>query len=162
MKRFYAILIFLGCSFIFSSTSFGADTATITVSVSLQEIISISLTPTSWDIGAISLGQSYESSEFTVSNDGNVAEDINIKATDGAGGWILGTTPGEDTFTLSADVSPYSSYDITISKSDTELISNLALGSSTKFKLKYSSPTSDTKGGGISQNFTIILTATKH
>jgi len=162
MKRFYAILIFLGCLFILSSTSFGADTATITVSVSLQETISISLTPTSWDIGAISLGQSYESSEFTVSNDGNVAEDISIKATDGAGGWTLGTTTGEDTFTLSADVSPYSSYDIAISTSDTAIISNLSSGNSSNFKLQYSSPTSDTKGGGISQNFTITLTAAKH
>lgn len=162
MKRMFLVVVLIAGLFLIYSTSFAANTATITVSVSLQETISISLSPTTWNIGAISLGQNYESSEFTVSNDGNVAEDVSIKGSNGAGGWTLGTTQGADTFTLSADVSPYSSYNITVSTTDTTLVSNLSAGGSSNFKLQYGAPTSDTKGGGVSQNFTITLTATKH
>ena len=161
MKKIVYFILVIGMVLILKN-AYGGSTATISVTVSLEETVSISLDTNTWNIGSISLGATVESSAFTVTNDGNVAEDISIKATNGAGGWTIGTTPGENVFKVAADVEPYSSYDIVLSTTDTVLITNLASGNSKSFKLQYSAPTSDTYGGGVDQSFTITLTATKH
>ena len=136
--------------------------AGISVTVSLVESISISLDTGTWDIGAIAAGSTHESSAFTVTNNGNVTEDISVSATDGDGGWVIGSAAGADTFKLAADVEPYSAYDVVVSGDDTEVATGVAAGAAKAFKLQYSAPTSDTKGGGVSQDFTVTLTASKH
>lgn len=161
MKKVIYLIVVMSM-LLFLKNVYGENTATISVTVSLEETVSISLDTNTWNIGSISLGTTVESSTFTVTNNGNVAEDISIKTTNGAGGWRIGTIPGENVFKVAADVEPYSSYDIVISTTETTLITDLTSGNSKSFKLQYNAPTSDTYGGGVDQSFTITLTATKH
>ncbi|MBN1445409.1 MAG: hypothetical protein JW957_04815 [Candidatus Omnitrophica bacterium] len=162
MKKMLIALCILATCLLGARYAHAGSTASISVTVSMVETISVSIDSGTWNIGAITAESTHESSAFTVTNDGNVAEDISIKAANGAGGWTIGATPGADTFKVAADVSPYSAYDVVLSTSDVSLISNLASAASEEFKLQYSAPISDTKGGGVSQAFTVTLTASKH
>ena len=162
MKKLFVLTAFIaGFALLGATQAQAAGTANISVTVSLGEIISVNLDAGTWPIGSIALSSVTESSAFTATNNGNVTENFAVKTTDAAGAWTIGGTPGANTFKVAADTSPYAAYNITLSTSDATLASSIAPAGTQAFKLQYSAPTSDTKGAGISQNFTVTLTASK-
>lgn len=119
------------------------------------EVVSVSLDRNSWDLTGIHLAETHVAS-FTATNDGNVAIDLNITATDGAGGWTIEPAPGANAFAVDlADPA------IALSKSDQIVATNIAPSYAKNIDLTYNSPTSDTIGNGVSQAFTITLLASK-
>jgi outer membrane protein assembly factor BamB/beta-lactamase superfamily II metal-dependent hydrolase len=126
-----------------------------------RDVLSISLDVPSWGIGSIGIGSVRESVVITASNDGNVNEDFKINGADGAGGWTIQPEIGADKFTVKADTDPYEGYDIQLGTIPTILAPAISVSGTVQFKLQYSAPSSDTKGGGIDQGFTITVTASK-
>lgn len=134
--------------------AWAADTGTITVTVSLQSI-SVSLDTSTWDIGPIALGGSSTLPTVTATNNGNVATDLAIKGADGAGAWAIGTQ-GADAFEVDV-ASPV----LKLSTTNQTLVSGLAPSGTKAIDLTYKAPTSDTKGPGVAQGFSITITASK-
>jgi len=130
-------------------------TDTISVTVSLAEIISVSVTPDSWAIGPIALGGVSEPKSFTASV-GNVNTKLEIESTDAAGGWKIGPVTGADQFAATVTTPPLS-----LSTAYQQLAASVAKYSSQGFDLTYHAPTSDTKGGGVDQSFTVTLKASE-
>ncbi|MBN1903190.1 S8 family serine peptidase [Candidatus Sumerlaeota bacterium] len=126
------------------------------------EFISVTVNPASWNIGSIWLGYTGESGTFTIQNTGNVSEDFAIKGTDGVGGWTLSGAAGQDAFKAEADKDDNGSYELILTTSDQGLFTNITSGGSKLLGLRYSAPTGDTKGNGVPQDFSIIITATKY
>ncbi len=137
--------------------AWAAGSATISVTVSLEEVISVSLDNDAWVIGAIALSGSNGPETFTATNDGNVAIDLDIAGTNGAGAWTLAAAVGADAFRV-AVTDPA----ISLSTTDQTLATNLAKNGTKAIALTYSAPTTDTKGGGVDQSFTITVTASKY
>lgn len=142
-----------------SGQAWAAETSTISVTVSLQEVISVSVSPSTWDIGAIALSGTNGPASFSATNDGNVSEDLSIAGTDGAGGWTLAATAGADAFSVQVDdgVSPFA-----LTTGGSSLASNVAKDGSAGFDLTFGAPTDDTFGGGVDQSFSVTVTATKY
>ncbi len=79
--------------------------------------------------------------------------------TNGEGGWELKDSVGEDAFEVEVDNNNDSSSDFTLSTLKQTLVESVAVSGDHYFKLKYWAPSSDTKGVGVSQDFTITITA---
>lgn len=131
-----------------------ATTDTITVTVSLQSAISVSLDANAWDILAITLAGTDPSPTFTATNDGNVDIDLVIKASDGANGWTLGTVGADDVFQV--DVTAPA---LTLTTADQSLATAVIPTGTTTIDMTYTAPTTDTQGGGVDHTFTITITA---
>ena len=128
----------------------------------LGDSIAITVTPGTWDIGPRALDVVVESGTYTVTNTGNVAEDVTIAATDGANSWTLSGTVGTDAFKVEADQADDGSYETVLTTAGQAFVINLGASSSELLGLRYSSPSGDTQGGGTSQDFTVTLTASEH
>lgn len=141
--------------------SHAAVTDSITITVTLAEIVSVNVDVATWAIGAKALSDTALSDLVTATNDGNVTEDLLIKATDADGAWTLGAAAGADQFALGLDISdPYETF-VAIDKTGVSLKAALVRNAAQTFKMQYSLPTSDTKGGGVAQGFTVTVTASK-
>ncbi len=157
MKRSFLLMlvgiIILGCTSLMA-----ADTATITLTVTITQVLSVTVTPSSWAIGELSTGGSSNTSGgyFTATNDGNTAEDITISVGNSAN-WTAGTSPGSETFALQYSLNNGTTW-TTVNPSGTLLVEGLAAGSSQSFDLKFLAPTS-TAYGGIEQNISVTLSA---
>lgn len=132
-----------------------ATTDTITVTVSLTEAISVSLDNNVWNIGSIGLSQSTSLATVTATNNGNVTVDLDIKGSNGAGGWSIGPQSA-DTFQVSV-TSPA----LVLTTTDQALASALVVSGTKTINLNYQSPTSDSFGGGVDQGFSVTVTASK-
>lgn len=135
-----------------------ASSDTISVTVSLAEVVSVSLDTDSWNIGATTLGATVDGPTVTATNDGNVTEDFSISGTNGTGGWTLAAGPGANAFAV--DVT-FDTTTIDLSTSNQALAASVAVSGTAVFDLTYYAPTSDTYGGGVDQGFTITVTAAK-
>ncbi len=133
--------------------AWAADTDTISVTVSLETLISVSVTPDSWPIGPIGLGGTNALASTTAANDGNVAETFDIMGSDGAGGWVIGTPADADQFEVAVTAGPK------LSTSYQQLVATVAAGADFVFDLTYTAPDPDTYGGGVDQSFTITIKA---
>jgi hypothetical protein len=125
----------------------------ITVTVSLESSISVSLDKTAWVIGPKGLGATAGPEAF-VATVGNTPTKLEIKGADGAGGWTIGTPVGADKFEV-AVTDPA----ITLTKVNQTLAASVAAYGTKSFSLTYKSPSSDTKGAGVAQGFAITVTA---
>ena len=135
--------------------AWAAETDTITVTVSLESIISVSLDTDAWNIGAIVLSGTPESSpQFTATNDGNVGIDLDIKSSDGANGWTVGDPAASDTFKVTVTTPS-----LTLALGDQALTTNMAPSGTKTIDMTYTAPTGDTQGAGMDQGFTITVTA---
>jgi len=123
----------------------------------IGEVISVSLDSNTWDIGSIVLSGSSVSPSYTATNDGNVAIDLTIKATDGAGGWTLAPAAGANAFRV-AVTSPA----LNLSTSDQSLATNVGVAGTQGIDMTYNAPTSDTYGESVDQQFTVTVSATKY
>ena len=157
MRKAVLAMAVLLCSLALTGQAWAATSDTITVTVSLAEEVAVSLDTNTWVIGPITLGGSDSPATITATNDGNVAADLTIKATNGAGGWTLADSAGANTFSVDL-ASPA----ISLSTSDQTLASNVAADGTKAIDLTYNAPTSDAVGPATDQGFTITVSATKH
>lgn len=153
MRRAFMTMVVAASLLGVGGQAWAADTDTITVTVSLEAVISVSVSPNTWNIGAISLGGSNGPQGFTATV-GNSATKLEIMGSNGAGGWTIGATPGADRFVV-AVTSPA----ITLTTAFQTLEASVAAYGNKAFGLTYTAPTSDTQGGGVNQSFTITLKA---
>ena len=154
MKKFmFLIALITLCCFgaVPAQAMVETGTGTISVTVSLAGQVSVSLTPTSWVIGAIALNTA--SSQSFTATVGNVSTDLNIKGSNGAGGWSIGTPVAENTFVVAVVDSL-----ITLTTTD-QLLATVAAYGDESFELTYTAPSADTHGA-VSQDFTVTVTAT--
>lgn len=147
-----------------SSSSMAVDSGAITPVTGTIFIMAlgISITPDSWNIGPGPLNNVVESGTFTVQNLGNVAQDISIKGGQGANGWTLQSSAGTNAFKVEADSGDDGSYETVVSTSEQPVAANLAVSGTSVFGLRYSAPSGDTFGGGVAQDFTITLKASRY
>lgn len=156
MRHTGLVLVAALCALGWANPAHGANTATISVTVSLESVISVSVTPGAWTIGPVTLGSTSAPGSFTA-NVGNTASKLEIIGTDAAGAWVLGATAGADRFAVSAVAAPDPA--VSLSKTYQVLAASVAAYGSKSFTLTYAAPTSDTKGGGVNQGFTITVKA---
>jgi hypothetical protein len=100
MKSLIATLCTLGAvGMVIGAAVLGATEATITATVTVQNI-SLSVADGSIAYGVLPVNTSKSTCDLsdtqTVTNDGNVAEDFNIKGKDCS--WTLGSTPGSEVY----------------------------------------------------------------
>ncbi len=77
-----------------------------------------------------------------------------IKGSDGLGTWVIGTPSGANQFEVAVD-----DPDIKLTTSYQELAASVSAYGDKFFDLTYSSPTSDNKGAGVDQRFTVTVKA---
>lgn len=127
----------------------------------------ISLTITSDGVvsyGTVAAGTSRSTIDVsdtqTVANDGNVAEDINIK-TDEPAGWALGSSAGVDIFAHEFSTTSGSSWTLfTAANSYQALITNMAASDTQNFDLRLTMPTQSTSD--TQKSITVTLQAVQH
>ena len=157
----------------FSIPVFAATDADVTVTAT-PTFISITNTPatealgmltansTTWAIGTAPADPLADAGcTFTVTNNGNVAENITIKATafTGGVGWTLASTVGVDTVVMKAGKSGDAhAAMITVATSDTNFISALAVNGTMKWEFNLSTGTFT---DGVEKSSTITLTASE-
>ncbi len=153
MKRHIAVATILLTFLLAAGSAQAATTDTITVTVSLQSVISVSVTPNTWNITPLALTDTAPSPMFTATV-GNTATRLQIKATNAAGGWTLGSPPALDRFSVTVTSPP-----LTLTTANQTLAASVTANGSVNFNLTYAAPTDDSKGAGVAQGFTITLTA---
>jgi hypothetical protein len=104
MRKIISVLLTGGLiGLLIANSVNAADTADITVTVTCR-MLSVGVNPSSYAFGAVNeSSETVASSEITVTNNGNVTEDLEVKLTD-PGGWtaLQSGTPGEDQYILGA------------------------------------------------------------
>lgn len=103
MKKLQLIisLIVIIIGWTWASNACAAPSANISVTVTIQSV-SVNLSGTAWAVGTIAAGQSLqmsETSDITVTNDGNVPESFTLRLTNPAG-WTAGSTAGPETYVM--------------------------------------------------------------
>ena len=158
----------------FSTPVFAATDADVTVTAT-PTYISISNTPTSealgmladnsttWAIGTAPADPLVDANcTFTVTNDGNVAENITIKATNFTGGvgWTLASAVGVDTVVMKAGKSGdyHAAMVVVATTGGANFISALAASGTKKWEFNLSTGTFT---DGAAKSSTITLTATQ-
>jgi hypothetical protein len=153
MKRTVLLLILGMAAAVAPLSTQAADTDSISVTVSLQEVISVSVTPGAWNIGPIALGGSTAATSFTATV-GNTTTTVEILATNATGGWVVGPTAGLNQYVVSV-TNPA----LTLTNAYQTLATSLVAYGSQEFLLTYSAPTADNKGAGVDQSFAVTLRA---
>ena len=133
--------------------AWAAETDTISVTVSLEEVVSVSVAPGTWNIGPISLDGTNGPTSFTATV-GNTTTTLEIMGANGAGGWTIDTPAGADQFEVAVSASA-----ITLTTSYQTLDASVSAYGSKGFALTYTAPSSDSKGAGTDQSFAITLKA---
>ncbi len=124
--------------------AFGADTATITATVTVQNI-SVSVSDGSVNYGTIPLNTSKNTCDLNdtqiVTNDGNVAENFNIRGSNSTN-WTLGTTPGTDIYVhkFSTSTCPVSWGGVALTTSYQTMATNIAASSNVPLNLQITTP----------------------
>lgn len=147
-----------------SSSQMAGDSGGVTPVVGTIFITALGITvmPGTWSIGPQALDAVVETGPFTVENNGNVAEDFDIVATNGANSWNLAASPGANAFKVEADQGDNGSYETILTVVDQIFATNVSVLGAQSLGLRYTAPTSDTQGEGVSHGFTVTLTASRH
>ena len=137
-----------------------ADTADVTVTVTIASSLSVSVAPPFWTIGEVTEGFS-TSFPITATNDGNVTENffiISSGSTQGGNpGWTCGLPAGTETFAMTADGGALA--DPTSICSETGLAYDVAAPDGTvPFTLGFTAPTI-TGLGGVQHSITVTVRA---
>jgi hypothetical protein len=141
------------CAFALAQGALAANTGTISVTVSLASTISVDVTPTAWDLGAVQLSSVSSPTSFTATV-GNTATQLQIEATNPVAGWTIGAAPASDVFQVSV-INPALSLTLTFQT----LAATVPHYGHKNFALTYHAPTSDTKGAETNESFTITVKA---
>jgi len=178
MKRFRKLLVSLALALMlvlsFSMPVFAQSTTDVTVTAT-PTYLSISNTPTTealgmlaassttWAIGTAPADPLVDAGcTFTVTNDGNVAENIAITATDFTGGvgWTLASAVGSNTVVMKAGKSgdAHSAMVVVATTGGANFISALAASATKKWEFNLSTGTFT---DGVAKSSTITLTASQ-
>lgn len=147
-------------------------------------VLSVSVTPDTWAIGAVAAGSTQNSTAFTVTNDGNVAEDFSLSVADPAN-WTNDTNAGSpdnaagaNEYVLRAlfDTASTHTYEVTDCLDDTAQVAddtggtrftdgddsgnNVAVGANKSLYLQFDVPT--TGSNTTEQSLTLTITAQQH
>ena len=116
------------------------QTSAIQVTVTIPSTISVSVNPTIWAIGNVSLGETKSTADnyFTATNDGNVAEDFTIETSNSAD-WNAGDSAGSETFVMSAKGGDLTNW--TNIHPQKTLKTNVAKDGTVSFALQFTAPT---------------------
>ena len=153
MRKATRMLALAVCLIGMMGQAWAADTDMISVTVSLESEISVSVSPGAWNIGAIALSGSDGPTSFTATV-GNVATKLEVMSSNGANSWDIGATAAADQFVVAVG-SPA----ITLTTGYQELAASVAAYGAKVFAFTYSAPSSDTQGGGVGHDFTITVKA---
>jgi hypothetical protein len=135
-----------------------ADTATITITVTASGTVSISVTPTTWAMGTLTLGSSNDTSStyFTLSNDGDVRIDTQIKGSNSLDWSLVTGATGTDTFNITTNDTL--AVQLTTSYQNFKQDLDPVTGNTYQFGLIFYMPTADTSGGA-EQTITVTILA---
>lgn len=147
-----------------NSSQMGPDSGAVTPVTGTLVIaaLGITVTPETWNIGPKPLNHVEESGAFTIQNTGNVAESFSIQGTNASGGWTLQGAIGLNAFKVEADRGDNGSYETVLSTGELPFATNVAVSGTETLGLRYSSPSSETFGAGVAQDFTITLKASAY
>lgn len=161
MKKLVLVFAMVACLVGVTGQASAATTGNIAVTVSLASVTSVSVTPGTWPIGAITF-DAVDLLSFSASNDGTEAINLTITGADGAGLWLIGATTGLNQFTVEAKNGTPALLGTAFFLTKTAIALNVAsigTGSAQAFDLEYTAPSSNDKTIGISQGFTVVITA---
>ena len=139
------------------------DQEPITVTVT-PKLVSISLSDTTVEYGAVSLGTSATSGSITATNDGSVAEDFDIKAdvANCAGGsWSLVSgagDPGQNEFKHSCALGPGFDSFTAMTSAYGDFVNDVSASGTQDFKLQIKMPSSTTVYGQYTTSVEILAT----
>ena len=132
-------------------------TAGISVTVTLESI-SVSVSPTAWAIGTVADESVHESSTYTVTNDGNVTEDISIQCGNSGDWTVVCSLTTTEEFIMEAKGGDLASY--TCIATSQVLKSSLAeSGTVTDLQLQFTAPQAGSNTA--EQTVPVTLTAAK-
>ena len=156
MKKALLIVSLLAVGMVVGVPQATAQTADVTVTVTIPSVISVSLSTGAWAIGDVALGETATSTSITATNNGNVTEDFSIVSGD-SGNWECGTAAGSEVFFMEAqggDLVSYTSID-TSQILETDLVKTTG---EVSFTLRFTAPT-DTASTGVEHSITVQVTA---
>jgi len=161
MKKALLSLFVLTVMVVFGAAQAEADeTATIGVTVSVTQNLSMTVLPSSWDVGTQALNDnisSYSAANFfTLTNTGNGHSYYDIAATIVGGASLDTIAVGLDTYVIGWGTgTPPPTYEAFATQED---MTDLAYGGSLTFDLEVQTPSS-TQLGGVTQTITVTITA---
>jgi hypothetical protein len=156
MKKLTLMLILLLVGLV-SQLQAGPTTG-ISVTVTL-ELVSVSVASTSWAIGSVAAESSKESGTYTVTNDGNVTENISIQCGNSASWTVVGTISAPNQFKMEAKGGDFLVTYTSIDSSKVLKSSLAASGTVTDLKLNFTAPQAGSNT--TAQTIPITLTASK-
>ncbi|TAN57644.1 hypothetical protein EPN15_03385 [Patescibacteria group bacterium] len=160
-KKFLAIAgIFSLAVFSIGLAAIGADTQSVTATVTPKNI-SVTVSPGSVDYGTVAINtESAPSVIITASNNGNVAENFNIKGSNSTNWTLSDTAAGADTFMhkFAKSGDSYAAYTALHNTNYTALATAVGTSGSQLFKLKLITPTSTATYAQQSTTVTIQAT----
>jgi hypothetical protein len=167
MKSLIATLCTLGVvGMVIGAAVLGATEATITATVTVQNI-SLSVSDGSIAYGVLPTGYSKSTCDLndtqTVTNDGNVAEDFNIKGQNSQN-WTLGSTPGSEVYVhkFATSSCEYINWDTApaLTTSYQTMATNVAQNATTTLNLRITTPT--TTNHYTEQDVSVTVMAAAH
>lgn len=168
MMKTAALLLSLSfvCLCLFTAKVDAANTGTVSATVTAQNIsVTVADGTVTYGILAVSTSKSTTAADLndlqTATNNGNVAEDFNIKGQDSTA-WTLAATPGSEQYThrfcTSSCTNPPTSYTALTTNYQT-LGTNITTSGTKTFDLQLSTPTSTTNFDSQSVHVTIQAVA---
>ncbi len=162
-KLIAGVALMLVVGMILSPAVFAAGEATVTCTVT-PELISVTVNPTGVDYGILGNSANATSGVITATNNGNVAEDFDIRganATSGTDTWTLAGSVGADQYMHEFGLGSSPSTFTALATSGQDLANNIAASVGTQdFKLKIWTPSSSTGSGQYNTDVTVL--AVKH
>ena len=157
MKKGTLILVLAMALVGLTGRAWAAETDTIAITVSLPEIVSVSITPDTWNIGPVGFSEVHGPLAVTIENDGTVEIHVYARTTDGAGGWSSGPG-GPTTNTFMIELTGGLSSPLTLTTTD-QVVEHCMTGfSNPNYEFTYYSPTGNSLPGG-DQSCTVTFTA---
>jgi len=168
-----ALAVLLANSLIVGTVALAqTSSATVAATVTAQKV-SVTVSDGSVSYGTVPLSQSKDTTGAVndtqlITNDGNVAEDFNVRGTDSTN-WALGAAVGSDVYMHEFCTTGTGSPDLCdagavwnklTSGSETTLANNVAAAGNQKFDLKLTMPSATSNYG--QQSFSVIVQAVAH
>lgn len=159
-------LALVAAPLLITGTALAGTTGTVAATVTPMKI-SVSVTDGSVAYGTLDLSSTKDTTASglndtqTATNDGNVAEDLNIESSDATGGtsWTLNATPGADQYEHDFSTDGGSTW-TPMSTSYAALSSNTLAAGTKGFDLKIHTPTSSSDY--LQKTITVTVQAVQH
>jgi len=158
MKRYSPLIVI--CLLILAIELQAADSAQISVTVTLENI-SVSVDPTSWAIGTVAAESATQSGTYTITNNGNVAEDISVQCGSSTDWTVVDTITDVDQFKMEAQGGDLGTSAYTSIHTSQTLKNNLAPSVTVSdVKLQFTAP--QTGSESTQQSFAVTFAAAKY